>query len=870
MLTYSSNLKAILDTASTKLDWAAKVQNALGNTRRLRCFRDANAAAVDPVATGTEFLNIGSSGALTIVAGNIVDFGTLTNATIKQPADLTTGACVLRLEGNGYWLQGTLGVTGSGKDYVFTANFNTDVSSVGVAMVKGSGVKAPTLLDSGTGPLSPAPTTNKPFDILIEDWSSGSAVTAGVIPFDVTLPNMVFDDTEMQASMGDIKAYRSSTTVVLGNMEFGAVMAGIHKGVNALDATEPVYEVLVLRKPTNANWPNYPAYSGWSTVTSDTFGDKPFKVKIRRADGSVLYTFQMRDGLPINHPSLNQDVSQVATKPMRPLFHCAGALMWRSHRTKQHTYAKKYYPGMADTRPLRPSTTHDNAASNADWRLANLSQANGMLNWRILPKWPMAINNTTLAADWPTKDAYLGETANGANAYARYTGWGWEPGSVSAHDQLCVKGGVRFDRAVMPAWYAIYMHDSTWVRPRDNDSIVDMKEAAELGYYNLPTFFVTDVKTAASVPVAEVFANRWSHSLGWYAPNAYYPDDGSATRSIPFFATGSNAKDLDKLGRLPWSGAAPDFLHNYWSPAWSVIFDNSAVGVIANKYRLLSSIMLQANDVSDTKNPIGWFLTRMHAWRWQHMVTSWKMSTDHEWGINRAIQEKRWENELNAIYTYIVKPALADNSQAKTIVALRNLGNPVNGDNDPTQSTTSMTFYMAHVFQLMKAFGLWDVLRNKSITCKAALDFMVRCMDLMSIDFILDTPGYGLYVENNYDTLAKADGTIATSWADWAANVRPRQAQEDWIHDLNGNPTGPHYSTETLRYQYVCMRRDWITEADVPCARTNGINLAIAKYEAYMQIKDAVVAAQTTPYYKMANDFQNYYPMFAPIKPYTP
>jgi hypothetical protein len=354
-------------------------------------------------------------------------------------------------------------------------------------------------------------------------------------------------------------------------------------------------------------------------------------------------------------------------------------------------------------------------------------------------------------------------------------------------------------------------------------------------------------------------SNQWSHCLAFYGGNPSYTSGGT-DYAIPVFAGGNK----DKNGLFPWCGTSVDSLHNYWSPAWQAIFNNSAMAVYAQKHRLISSIMCQLGDVPDTKDPSGWFLCRNHAWRWMHYVMSWKLGTDHEFGVSRGMLEQRLENELNAIYSYIVKPTLIENSTSTFHTCLRNMGNPTY-IGIPTQSSTSMTFYMTHVLQLMKTFGLWDVMYNKSVTCKAALDFVIRCLDLMAIDYVLDTTGY-LYTDSNYDTLAKPDGSIAASWADWRANLRPQQAQEDWIHGLDGKPSGPFYSTELLRYQYVCLRRDWITDAMVPCARANGIALAIAKYESYMAVKDAAVGAAPGNFDKMAADFATYYPMYSPIK----
>jgi hypothetical protein len=870
-------IAAAVGATPTKINYSNAIGSDLGNTRRLRAFRDANPAAPNPAATGVEFLNIGSSGPLTYQAGNIVGFGTLSGTTVRAAADLSTGVSVLVLEGNGSSITFTLGLTGSGKEFTLGAS-PTGSPNEGVAFTAAAKIRAPVAYDSGSGPLSPQAVANTPYSATVQDWSSGSAVDLPPIILDVKLPNWVFDDAELATSMGDCAVYQSTQSAVLDDIEFGVTVWGINPSINSQGA-EPVYKALVVEKPTEANWPGWPAYSGYNQAVSNTFA-KPHKVVIKNQAGAVLYIHQMRDGKPINDPSLytSKFNNEINVKPLRPFMHCAAALPWTSSRPKLNTYASKYFPGAAAD-SLAPHVSRSHYTYNPPvMPVYGLTQLNGVSCPHSMPKWSLPGNATAVdAAAALVQDPYLynivgtsagyGDVGHGVNFII---GWGYEPGSFSGHDQACGVGGLRLDRYVIPFQYAAYMTNPNYLRPFNMDPIIDMAEDFGKSAYNLPNFFVTNVKTAATIPLEEVFNNEWSMGGGYYDPNNSYTAGGSAKsiyRFGPFAGDSYNpalpfgGEMVDKNGRTPFNGAGPDFLHNFWSFAWDTLLFNCPMAAYATKHRLISSILCQAEWIAEDHNVIEWYLVRQHAWRWMHYTMAWKVSADHPLGIPRAPVEKRFEKELIAIHEQIVVPSRAVNPYLR-IASIKNLGCPTRWDGQ--MASHGMTFYLAHVIHLMRQTGLWDVLYNKSVQCREALEFTVHALDLYSIDWILDTQGR----EPNYTPVHIGDPQtgMATSWADWSTRVRPRNGQEDWITNPDGSiHRDGGFGQEHLRYQWVCFRRDY--PLGIPCVRANGIALAAAAFKDFYDRIDARVATQSDPRDKSGVSWLYYGPQTAAIKP---
>lgn len=891
-VTLSAGLQALIDAApKTKTAYAGALRDGLGNTRRLILSKD-----------GTVFLNVGMTGAMTASGSGITGFGAASGVTVRAAADLLNGGGILRIEGNGNWYQATIGLSKAAQmaagvleanvaifDYYLPSN-PTATSGYGFAL--GAQIKSPIFYASGTGPTSPANVDSTPASVTIEDWSSGSAVVAGVIAFNTRAPDFVFDDAELAASMGDVRILKSTQSVVLDDIEFGAIMWGINASISTA-GTEPVYEVLILQKPTDANWPGWPAYQYYNALVSNTFA-KPFKAVIKNAAGTVLYTHQMRDGLPINSPALGPNTHlSIKDQPLRPFLHCAAALPWRSSKPKLNTYAAKYYPGCTSEGMAPQISRHHYVYNPPEPMISGGFQINGIGGPYNNPKWPIVATQTAVnALSASSQDAYLytitniyapwGDNGSGGatvnQGVSGMIGWGYEPGSRSSIDQLCGFGGTRQDRYVISWVYASFMTDQTYARPFNNDPIAEMVDHWSRAMYNLPNFFVSDVKNGTTIPMNEVFNNEWSMGGGYYDVNASYTAGGAA-KSIFRFSnwqgfTNDSAKPyfgayVDKNGRMPFNGASTDYLHNWWNYAWDVFLLNSPMAAYASKHRYISSITCQAGWIREDSDTHDWFLTRQHAERWLHHVNAWKMSSDHELGIAREPIAQRFENECNAIHAQIYTDASKATPADWRHQALKLLGAPCgyNAVGTPEMRSHSMTFYMGHVLQLMKVNGMWDAMLNRSQKCNDVLMFIIRCMDLYSIDWILDTHGVtDAYVNPWTGTPGQAGFDLATSWADWLARMRPRNGQEDWVTRADGTlKRDQDYGTQHLRAQYVFIRRDYFPE--IASVRANGVALAATKFQGYYDKVTAAVSAASDNNAKRDASWLYLTPNNAPIKP---
>ena len=115
-ITVSSGLNAAIAGTANKIDYVAAMISVLGVSRTMTCKRSASAG--DVWATGTTFYAATCGGTMVGSAGALTSLGVVSAIATRLSADLSTGYSVVRIEGGGQWLQGTLGLTGSGADFI--------------------------------------------------------------------------------------------------------------------------------------------------------------------------------------------------------------------------------------------------------------------------------------------------------------------------------------------------------------------------------------------------------------------------------------------------------------------------------------------------------------------------------------------------------------------------------------------------------------------------------------------------------------------------------------------------------------------------------------------------------------------------------
>lgn len=884
----SPGLKIIADAQTSQLAMSNAIKNALGNSRVLRCWKDANSAATDPAGTGTEFLRCNIVGDIVIKAAKIIDYGALSNFTIRQPADVTVGACVLRIEGNGHWVEYTLGGPASNTQVRLSGNITGSVTE-GIAL--NLQLLPPPLMASGTGFPPPAVNVDTPAYVVIENWTNPNAVTeAGRIYFNDRWRNWVFEDTEYAANIGDVRVTGSTQFVTYGQHEFGAVLFSTDPQVGTVNG-KVLHQVVCNFKPTEANWPNYPRQTGaarggyrraertlpnGNTQTyglSDTFMP-PFKVRICRADGSTLGLVDMpKDNLPVNSPEL----SEVATKfkAIRPHTNCAQVVMWESHNPKLSTYAKKWYAG-SHPHMLRHSLMKERSSTNAAYPMWAPGQGDSFCQWNGVVKWAQPIDAATIQA-LPRLDPYcwdLGgtvynpwgtpgpmatlfynvpESDYGSMTYgsAYVMGWGHEWGNQNCHDLYSGPGGVRFDRGIVPTQILIHLTDPNWVILQDNSTITERIKHWNMGYCNHSCYhWDGPVNQFQSVPVQEVLDGKWMYGEIYY--NYLRSISGDLDRTIPMLVPSSynigsdyphHGSFTDANYRMPWNGYSNDWFHNYGCPGHAALAYNSPAHALMQKLRYLGSIMAQG---AKTKPEDFWksFAIRDNAWLLLHEGVMWKLASDHQCGIPRAMIEDRIEKMLASVYNNITVPVEISNAQTIWARGIRNFGMHLAWNPDAGRwqtNSTALHYYMGHAMQLWRQFGLFKAMSDRSEVCRRALLTIIKMLDKGAIDYFLDTNGaydgpvYGsglnvFTASSPTTTNNESLQNIYSSWTDWQTNGWPKKGPlQDLIRNADGTFRQPDIG-EFSRLQWVFIRKDYFP--DVPSDRD--IDTCYAKCEAWM------------------------------------
>lgn len=141
MLSFSSGLAAALGLVSSQTEWVTTLINTLGATRTLECKRATT--NTDVWADGTTFLQAALIGPMAGSGAFVTGFGSVGAAVVQEAADLATGYSVLRISGGGEWVQGTLGLTGSGADFTLRAS---PAANTGFAFGSATTIQAPASL----------------------------------------------------------------------------------------------------------------------------------------------------------------------------------------------------------------------------------------------------------------------------------------------------------------------------------------------------------------------------------------------------------------------------------------------------------------------------------------------------------------------------------------------------------------------------------------------------------------------------------------------------------------------------------------------------------------------------------------------------
>lgn len=884
---------AVLGAATaTNTTWSNAFKSGLGDTRRVICkIASAGTPQENVYATGTKFRDAALTGTMMIEGGIVTSYGVTSNLITALAADLNNGVAVLRIEGGGNWIEGTLGLVGSNCDFVLPVN---PTATNSIAVLPNLRIKPPPFLASGTGFAPPALDAEAPAYVRFMNWQNpADPVEIGRVYFNKRIENWTFTDPEIAAAMGDVRVTQSTDMITYGNtkygyFEFSAMLMSMNSAANGSE-NKTLHQTLINCKPTSdpaGNWPRYPRLGGYRRGTrspngiareyglSKTF-PPPFKAQICRADGFVVFTHEMRDGLPINSEELCD--FPTLTRAVRPKWHCAQMLFWQSHEPKLNPNRQKFFSGI-DARALRPSHNKEKAAVNGVYPMYDSVQRNGLEQWYAVNKWPHTLGPSNLFSI-PSQDPYLYSQAANSNestpwrtpqwfidwgavssseagsagvAMSLIQGWGFEPGSFCMHNHYTGPGSVRVDRGSIPGPIAIHMSDPNWVHLRQNTPIAEMVRHWNMGYFNHGYHYFTGAAGFETLPLAELHQSKWSYGRGYYNGNDSYVS-GGVEYSVPQLAPSNpdrplepyNGYPTDENNWLPWNGYCIDGLHDYTTPFFTAAFYSSPAHAYAQKHRYIAHLLVMG-PAAPSSNMLLDVGLRSHAWMLIHEVHMWKMASDHPNGIRRDDVFPRLVGLFNSVYRDLYVPLYDTNDQSVYFKCMRNFGLQMKFNNGRWECRSfSLHYYIVGVLVQMRTLGLWPLLWNHSETVQKGMLMVLRMLDTGAIDYALRTKM--IYSGSTFsgapfmclDNTNQTGAEVPSDYTDWINRVvatEDKTFATDLVTKADGTPRQADMA-EMLKAQWIKARKDYFS--DIPCAYD--LNAAVALVDGWLAKRSKVV-----------------------------
>jgi hypothetical protein len=790
-------------------------------------------------------------------------------------------------------------------------------------------------LASGTGPSAPPIRSVTPTIIELVDWTNqANPVVVGIATFSEATrqDDWIFQNAEMAAEIGDVAVYQLDDTIKWTSpiaprrFELGGLLL-IASNYNTENGASPLEQILCSFKPYQ-RWSTYPymdtfvraAYTvldsttwpfTFSDCTNPTTADRtvlpPFKInfyteagyKNGAADRTPMYThewkaFNDKPTLPINSPLLSE--VQTATEPSIPRFNCGMMLPWQNMRTRLSSKAGKYFPGVESyAYSHNVFGTKAGGSSNAYHPMAayEYGQADGMAHWSVLPPYPLkndpALDSAYLTAyeSRPRDPSVF--TNRDRYPWYRAMGYKYQAGSISGHDWITGKGGVRFDRSVVPSVLAICAANQNWTRPEGNVPIRDMAHEWGMAYFNHSNHWIRNVKTFESLPKSDILPGKSLFVGSYYGMESAYaplgqPSGPQVSIDICGIANGKGRwkSHNDPEGFMYYSGWQRDSLHSYCNAGLWAVMLNSPMHAIAAKHDFDTQWMSSLGDARPTTNPLGYYNQRIHAWRMLSYTMAWKVATEHPLGYSKEEIEARLQIELEVIYDKIYKPAFIDNEQSINSAAIRNLGTLVTASGNNYQTAGgSLGLYMVQTLVFMRQFGMWAAMRARSYKCRDVLDMMIRNLDRFVIDYVMDTDMRDCYYPVALTGKSSSDlYTVADVPVDWvaqkqmldtympplpatmsrgdAANYGTASRFKSFFIAYDGRAE-EHFGCPHLYMQYLKARRDYFP--DYPNDRlTAAIDKMQGYYDEYLVKRNAGLA------YQMAYLYPSHGPLLPPTE----
>lgn len=886
MATYNTALGNLLALSENQALWIQDLVNALGPTRTLVIKHwDAapgNATPDDAWASGTIVWQSSLIGALAPSNGALRTLGKIKNVTVRQAANLGAGMAVMRVSGNGNWLQAAVGNVNSGRE----VKLSVIDPSAGLAFGSNFAIYAPSELPADAGV-----DADMPYRVEYEPWEGGVPGVRQVAFYDNPQAPLIFADPVKNARLGAVPYCQSTASFINGGgyLDGGYEFElGIHRwrmppACNDEDPTKPVWQVWVASTPTGNRWTGYPTMDGYD-INFDSTILRPCKIYFYAQDGRLLHVMQsLRDQVALNDPNVHTQ-QRTSTQAWRPFVTTSGMLYWCSHRLKEAPEARQIYAGTRAEYWHRPKQSKQRTSSNAVIPSFGLggTQVNGFLHPLLMPEWSQPSSRAGFDVDektdphvaWETQNAPSSSVDDGGYYPTHAAGWRFDYGAYNAgHDPAHAPGGMRGDRYPVDSLLAYYMTDPTGVRLQGSVPWRTLLDEKGKGFFNLNYHHVKNAKTLEMFPVSQAGYGGIGHWEGYYNARSN-ADPGPADpenwiRLHGFNPNGTNYNNMvDRDGLRPYNTYVTDSHHPYHTPGVYFTHFDSVAHAISQKLKWYAMVMSwNKNNASPGANMVNLtnyeateenmqLFMRQHAWRWLQMAFVWKSAGDHPLLVNRADIEEIWRLHLESIYDNVVVPATDPqhpNYNHYFFQGMRNLGTAirrvvVGSDHHYRLFNDDKRFYFMGVLVWLRTLGCFDRLRQINSKCADALDWCVNCYVKGASDRFVATKAARSYGVITPTVPTTTPLVVPASWAEVASVMQAGDAS-DMVRNADGSPyMGSDSTRERSLYQHIFQQACYDLVRHFPDYSNPNGNAAVAMCEEFEEFVHAQVQAGQADY----------------------
>ncbi len=618
-----------------------------------------------------------------------------------------------------------------------------------------------------------------PAFVVVEDWASGTAIDAGRIDFSTLIRDDTFADAALAADCLGWQELGPATITalpVLNRVQFSAKLFTIRAGGRY---SQTSHRVLVMMRALDLGDGLFGDIRGATTFPgphklriTNAAGERLKTIEMR--DGlpmnhaslvNVPFNWTVSDrptALGLFPTVKYSGVRLPADKPMRPWMSAGSSYIAFFGSTPDSSAAvRDRIPRVRSDLWNGKATKVRSIYNGDDVHLHDPNYGgNGNGHPEVMPRWAMSQADIQALPTVVQNDPELTFGVQGYNwVNALRVGWDYEPGALGGITRRGGPGGVRMDRTILPnEIFQMALSQST--RTNDNASTAEMARGFALNNANYPGYYPRSMATLDAInhfdstPQTAVADNAFAPVFHYYGTLTSQSSNAGAVWVGDQYGTGlgpiasiiewanPGVGGASSTGNHPRNGWCPDSEHNNRAgTAWAVLlyadplFSRMAEHMMMFESHLMSPVLSRANYNIFGSNidlflndPSYFWSSRTNILPFCTSALMWWTATTNGVYTRAQIEDRfhaffaKWKTEIRD-----AMPTTANARTASQAGFALTGGLQISWQSWPAGGNYSagsgwvatlgiFTIYMGHFLTVLKASGLYEVLKRNNDT----------------------------------------------------------------------------------------------------------------------------------------------------------